>query len=176
MVVALVAMLRCLNHQIAALEEQLEARFGAHPDPAILRSQPRLGAVLGVRVLGEFGDDPDRYRSDKGRKALAGTAPITRSSGLRITVVARAACNQRLVDACYLWASRRFRPHPAPGAAMAPTEPAAKPITRRCAPWGIGWSGSCMAAWPAGSPTRSRSPDRQRTSRQLQPEVGHQQW
>jgi transposase len=103
-VAALVAMLGCLNQQIAALEEQLEARFGAHPDAAILRSQPGLGAVLGARVLGEFGDDPDRYQSAKGRKAFAGTAPITRSSGLRTTVVARAACNQRLVDACYLWA------------------------------------------------------------------------
>jgi transposase len=103
-VAARVAMLGCLNQQIAALEEQLEARFGAHPDAAILRSQPGLGAVLGARVLGEFGDDPDRYQSAKGRKAFAGTAPITRSSGLRTTVVARAACNQRLVDACYLWA------------------------------------------------------------------------
>jgi transposase len=103
-VAALVAMLGCLNQQIAALEEQLEARFGAHPDAAILRSQPRLGAVLGARALGEFGDDPDRYQSAKGRKAFAGTAPITRSSGLRTTVVARAACNQQLVDACYLWA------------------------------------------------------------------------
>jgi transposase len=103
-VAALVAMLGCLNQQIAALEEQLEARFGAHPDAAILRSQPGLGVVLGARLLGEFGDDPDRYQSAKGRKAFAGTAPITRSSGLRTKVVARAACNQRLVDACYLWA------------------------------------------------------------------------
>ena len=54
--------------------------------------------VLGARVLGEFGDDPHRYATAKGRKAFAGTAPITRSSGLRTVVVARAACNQRLVD------------------------------------------------------------------------------
>ena len=60
--------------------------------------------VLGARMLGEFGDDPHRYATAKGRKAFAGTAPITRSSGLRTVVVARAACNQRLVDACYLWA------------------------------------------------------------------------
>jgi hypothetical protein len=57
--------------------------------------------VLGARVLGEFGDDPDRYQTAKGRKAFAGTAPVTRASGLRTVVVARAACNQRLVDACY---------------------------------------------------------------------------
>jgi hypothetical protein len=69
-----------------------------------VRSQPGLGVVLGARVLGEFGDAPHRYATAKGRKAFAGTAPFTRSSGLRTVVVARAACNQRLVDACYLWA------------------------------------------------------------------------
>ena len=100
----LVAVLRCLNEQVAALEGQLAARFGTHPDAAIVQSLPGLGVVLGARVLGEFGDDPARYATAKGRKAFAGTAPVTRSSGLRTMVVARAACNQRLVDACYLWA------------------------------------------------------------------------
>jgi transposase len=101
---ALVAVLRCLNRQIANLEQQLAARFAAHPGAAILQSLPGLGIVLGARVLGEFGDDPNRYQTAKGRKAFAGTAPVTRASGLRTTVVARATCNQRLVDACYLWA------------------------------------------------------------------------
>jgi hypothetical protein len=101
---ALVAMLRCCNQEIAALEQQLTSQFSMYPDAAIVRSQPGLGVVLGARVLGEFGDDPDRYRTAKGRKAFAGTAPVTRASGLRTVVVARAACNQRLVDACYLWA------------------------------------------------------------------------
>jgi transposase len=44
---ALVAVLCCLNDQVAALEQQLAARFVAHPDAAILRSQPGLGVVLG---------------------------------------------------------------------------------------------------------------------------------
>ena len=101
---ALVALLGSLSRQVAALEEQLSARFVAHPDAAIVRSLPGLGMVLGARVLAEFGDDPHRYATAKGRKAFAGTAPVTRASGLRTTVVARAACNQRLVDACYLWA------------------------------------------------------------------------
>jgi hypothetical protein len=101
---ALVAMLRRCNEQVAALEQQLATRFGAHPDAAILQGQPGLGVVLGARVLAEFGDDPHRYATAKGRKAFAGAAPVTRSLGLRTTVVARAACNRRLVDACYLWA------------------------------------------------------------------------
>jgi transposase len=99
-----VAVLHGLNQQIAGLEQQLAARFTVHPDATIVRSQPGLGVVLGARVLAGFGDDPGRYATAKGRKAFAGTAPVTRSSGLLTVVVARAACNQRLVDACYLWA------------------------------------------------------------------------
>jgi hypothetical protein len=73
-VTALVAMLRCCNAQVAALDQQLTSRFSAHPDAAIVRSQPGLGVVLGARVLGEFGDAPDRSATAKGRKAFAGTA------------------------------------------------------------------------------------------------------
>ena len=32
-----------------------------HPDADIYRSLPGLGVILGARVLGEFGDDPNRY-------------------------------------------------------------------------------------------------------------------
>jgi hypothetical protein len=60
--------------------------------------------VLGARVLAEFGDDPDRYATAKARKAYAGTAPITRASGLRQVVLARAVGNRRLTTACHLWA------------------------------------------------------------------------
>ena len=81
MVDALVAVLGCLDQQVAALEQQLAARFADHRDAAIIRSQPGLGVVLGARVLGEFGDDPDRYQTAKGRKTFAGTAPVTRSPG-----------------------------------------------------------------------------------------------
>jgi hypothetical protein len=47
----LVAMLRCGNAQVAALEHQLTNQFSAHPDAVIVRSQPGLGVVLGARVL-----------------------------------------------------------------------------------------------------------------------------
>jgi Transposase IS116/IS110/IS902 family len=59
---------------------------------------------LAARVLAEFGDDPQRYISAKARKAYAGTAPITRASGLRQVVLARSIGNRRLSTACHLWA------------------------------------------------------------------------
>jgi transposase len=77
----------------------MEAVFGRHPDAEIYLSQPGLGRILGARVLGEFGDDPDRYASGKARKNYAATSPITRASGKKKTVAARFVRNDRLTDA-----------------------------------------------------------------------------
>ena len=70
----------------------------------MVRSLPGLGTVLGARVLGEFGDEPDRYATAKSRKNYAGTSPITRASGTKKAVLARHVRNRRLADAIYLWA------------------------------------------------------------------------
>jgi transposase len=99
-----VAILQTLNTQIKTLEEQVEAHFGQHPDAEIILSQPGLGAILGARVLGEFGDAPGRFADAKSRKNYAGTAPITRQSGKSKTVHARFVHNDRLVDALHLQA------------------------------------------------------------------------
>lgn len=101
---ARVAVLVELNRQIAELEAALAKRFDRHPDAEILRSLPGLGTVLGARVLGEFGDDPTRFADARGRKAYAGTAPITKASGRSRVVLARVARNRRLADACRWWA------------------------------------------------------------------------
>ena len=101
---ATVAVIEELNTQIAALERELAEAFEEHPDAEILQSLPGLGPVLGARVLAEFGDDRTRYRNTKARKAYAGTAPITRTSGTKRVVMARYARNKRLADACQRWA------------------------------------------------------------------------
>ncbi len=101
---AQIALLVALNVQITALEATMAERFERHPDAEILGGLPGLGPVLGARVLGEFGDDPNRFTDARGRKAYAGTAPITRASGLSRIVLARFIGNRRLVDACLRWA------------------------------------------------------------------------
>ncbi len=101
---ALVAVIIELTTQISRLEAELAERFDQHPDAKIIRSLPGLGMILGARVLGEFGDDPNRYADAKSRKNYAGTSPITKASGTRKVVLARYARNRRLADACYLWA------------------------------------------------------------------------
>lgn len=101
---ALVAVVAEFVTQIASLESKLAEHFEQHPDAKLIRSLPGLGMILGARVLGEFGDDPNRYSEAKSRKNYAGTSPITRASGKHKVVLARYARNRRLADACYLWA------------------------------------------------------------------------
>lgn len=99
-----VSLITTLNTQIPTLGQVVEQGFSSHPDAEIYLSQPGLGIVLGARVLGEFGDDPQRYRDAKSRKNYAGTSPITRASGRKLVVLARYARNRRLGDALHQWA------------------------------------------------------------------------
>ncbi len=103
-VAASVAVIAAMGAQIDTLAGELEAGFDKHPDAVVVRSLPGLGTVLGARVLGEFGDQPNRYDSAKSRKNYAGTSPITRASGTKKVVLARYVRNHRLADAIYLWA------------------------------------------------------------------------
>jgi hypothetical protein len=102
----------------------------------------------------------NRRRYDEAPNGVARACGGRLRRSHRPVVVARSACNQRLADARYLWAfaalttsagaRRCYDAHRARGATT----------IRRCGRWGTGWSGSCMAAWPAGSPTRSSWPGR----------------
>jgi transposase len=106
---AMVAVLAVLGEQIKTLQGQVEECFGQHPAAEIIVSQPGLGAILGARVLAEFGDDRRRYASAKARKNYAGTSPITRASGKKKSVLARYVHNDRLIDALMTQASVALR-------------------------------------------------------------------
>ena len=101
---ALVAVIAELVAQTGRLEATVVAGFEQHPGAKVICSLPGLGMILGARVLGEFGDDPNRYADAKSRKNYAGTSPITRASGKHRVVLARYARNRRLADATYQWA------------------------------------------------------------------------
>ena len=101
---ATVGIIAELNRQIGELEATLAEHFEQHPDADIYRSLPGLGVVLGARVLGEFGDDPNRYTDAKSRKNYAGTSPLTVASGKKRAVLARHVRNRRLYDAIDQWA------------------------------------------------------------------------
>ena len=93
-----------LTNQISAVESELAEHFRNHPDADIYLSQPGIGVILGARVLGEFGDDPNRFTDAKCRKNYAATSPITVASGRKHAVMAPHVRNQRLYDALDRWA------------------------------------------------------------------------
>ena len=109
---SLIAVIAVLNEQVKILQGQVEENFGRHPDAEIYRSQPGLGAILGARVLAEFGDDPHRYADGKARRNYAATSPITRASGKKKVVTARFIHNDRLVDALNAQAFASLRTSP----------------------------------------------------------------
>ncbi len=107
-----VAIIVEINTQIAVLEAELADHFEQHPDADIYLSLPGIGNIIGARVLGEFGDDPNRYANTKSRRNYAGTSPITRASGNRHVALARFVRNQRLADAIDQWALSSLRNSP----------------------------------------------------------------
>jgi transposase len=107
-----VVVIAAMSAEIAVLAKELEAGFEQHPAAKVVRSLPGLGTVLGARVLGEFGDEPNRYATAKCRKNYAGTSPITRASGTKRVVLARYVRNQRLADAIYMWAFASLKASP----------------------------------------------------------------
>ena len=121
------------NAEIALLEAELTDHFEQHPDAEIYLSQPGIGVVLGARVLGEFGDDPNRYADAKSRKNYAGTSPITKASGRTHVVAARYVRNRRLADAVApVGVLRAGATASAPAPSMTGTATPATPTTRRC--------------------------------------------
>lgn len=101
------ALVRALDTAVAneaELQEAMTAIFNAHRHAEVILSFPGLGPVLGSRLLAEIGDDPNRFATARGLKAFAGTAPVTRASGARRSVMTRVICNKRLGQVGYLWA------------------------------------------------------------------------
>jgi transposase len=143
---SLIAVISTLNEQVKALEEQVRDHFGRHPDAEIYQSQPGLGAILGARVLGEFGDDLHRYADGKARKNYAATSPITRASGKKKVVVARFIHNDRLIDALMAQAFAALTA--SSGARAFYDQQRAKGLGHNDAPagWPTAWSASCTGA------------------------------
>jgi len=133
-----VAVIAEMSSQLAVLEAELADHFDQHPDAEIIRSQPGLGLLVGARVLGEFGDDPNRYADAKARRNYAGTSPITVASGKLKIVRARYIGNRHLADACYWWAFCSL----GQSAGARPTTTSSKPETSTTTP--------PSAPWPTG--------------------------
>jgi transposase len=66
--------------QLAALDKRIEAVLARHPDAALIRSLPGMGATLTAEFLAITGDTR-RFASGDQMAAAAGLAPVLRQSG-----------------------------------------------------------------------------------------------
>ena len=66
--------------RLVALDRELEVLLARHPDAALIRSLPGMGAVLTAELLAEAGSF-SRFRSADALAAAAGIAPVLRQSG-----------------------------------------------------------------------------------------------
>ena len=67
--------------RLAALDRELQALLDRHPDAALIRSLPGMGAVLTAELIAEAGNNLPRFRSADALAAAAGIAPVLRQSG-----------------------------------------------------------------------------------------------
>ena len=66
--------------RLIELDRELEALLDRHPDAALIRSLPGMGAVLTAELIAEAGNLA-RFRSADALAAAAGMAPVLRQSG-----------------------------------------------------------------------------------------------
>src|ERR1700722_2053507 len=66
--------------RLIELDRELETLLQRHPDAALIRSLPGMGAVLTAELIAEGGNLP-RFRSADALASAAGMAPVLRQSG-----------------------------------------------------------------------------------------------
>ena len=96
--------LRALVEEIAAYEAEIRRILRTHPDGELYLSLPGAGDLLAARMVGELGDNRDRYRDAAIAQCAAGTAPVTRASSTYRTVHVRRACIHPLREAMWHFA------------------------------------------------------------------------
>lgn len=105
-------LLQALERQLQEYRARIDALFAKHPDHELFGSLPGAGAKLAPRLLGELGEDRERFADANGLPGLAGSAPVRYQSGGDQAVRLRRACHQHLRYAVHLWAdlSRAYSP------------------------------------------------------------------
>lgn len=64
-----------------AIQERLDALVPEHPLGKVLLEAPGIGISVAARILGEMGDDPQRFRDKRGLAAFSGMAPVLSQTG-----------------------------------------------------------------------------------------------
>lgn len=97
-VLGLIAALRPIVEEIAALDKQIRERLAAHPDAAIfapLFRDPKT-TICSATLIAELGDARGRYPTEAAMAADAGMSPVALESGKLRVATFRRACDKRL--------------------------------------------------------------------------------
>jgi transposase len=103
--VQLAHLLQEMTHIRLQVQAELQALYIQHPKYAVFSSLPGAGEVIGPGLLTHFGDDLERFPYPGTAQALAGTAPVTKTSGKHRTVEFRRACDKEWRFICQEWAN-----------------------------------------------------------------------
>jgi transposase len=85
-------------------QAELKVTFQDHPDFPIFNSLPGAGDFLAPALLAKFGDDRLRFPTPQSLQAVAGTCPVTYSSGKCRIIAFRRACDQEFRTIAQQWA------------------------------------------------------------------------
>jgi transposase len=96
-------LLEMINAKKTMLRE-IKSLFVQHPDREIYASLPGTGDYLQPALLSKFGDDRNRFTTASRVQALAGTCPVTISSGKRKRVQFRKSCDHEFRHIVQQWA------------------------------------------------------------------------
>jgi transposase len=102
--VRLATLVLTLEQERSQTQRQIQLLFNTHADARIFASLPGVGAQLAPALLVKFGDDRQRFPDPGSLQALAGTCPITKSSGKGKVVLFRVACDHEFRTLVQLWA------------------------------------------------------------------------
>jgi transposase len=89
--------------------KELQKLLDQHPDRDIYASLPGTSVYLQAGLISKFGDDRQRFPSTSRVQALAGTSPITVSSGKRKYVRFRRSCDHEFRHIAQQWAKLSLR-------------------------------------------------------------------
>jgi transposase len=97
---ALLAAVEAVRRQERDLEAEIVERLDAHAEAHIFTSLPKAGhGIRAAALLAEIGDDRARFPDEESLAALAGVAPVTKSSGQYRAVGRRWAADKKLRSA-----------------------------------------------------------------------------
>lgn len=92
--------------------KDLHQLFEQHPLAMVFSSLPGAGDYLAPALLAKVGEDPFRFPSPTSLQMLAGTCPVTDTSGKRRRVFFRRSCDHEFRTIVQLWAKTSLKESP----------------------------------------------------------------